>query len=124
MTDIRDNIQQNLRVWERTLQERLLRNSASVISQEDSNYFGIKPPKNDSDNFSKVVLYGRHIWHCLHILLFGTMDFVEMYKDLSWQASADFVQAGEHAISCAKVSSLSSATSIATDNLDSLLGPF
>ncbi|CZR63737.1 uncharacterized protein PAC_13634 [Phialocephala subalpina] len=94
MTDIRNNIEQNLRLWDRTLQDLLARTPYLA------NYGAANPNSTAS---SKVVLYGRHIWHCLHVLLFGRMDFVEMYRDLSWQASTDFVQAGEHAISCAKL---------------------
>ena len=105
MTDIRNNILQNLRLWERTLQEQVTRNSSSAISNEESKEVSTTPNarRPGYNNYSKVVLYGRHIWDCQHVLLFGTMDFVGMYKDLSWQASADFVQAGEHAMSCAKV---------------------
>lgn len=39
----------------------------------------------------------------MHILLYGTMDFVSMYSDLEWQASSDFLAAGEHANRCAEL---------------------
>lgn len=111
MTDIRNNIEQNLRQWDRTLKDHLARCQTHQISEQDDGVIERRDHRSsdydseslDSTN-SKVVFYGRHIWHCLHVLLFGTMDFVEMYRDLAWQASTDFVQAGEHAISCAKVS--------------------
>ncbi|KAF8853852.1 hypothetical protein BDZ45DRAFT_706805 [Acephala macrosclerotiorum] len=94
MIDIRNNIEQNLRIWDRTLQDILIQNTDPT---------NLDAANTGSTASSKVVLYGRHIWHCLHVLLFGTMDFVEMYRDHSWQASTDFIQAGEHAISCAKL---------------------
>lgn len=39
----------------------------------------------------------------MHILLYGKMDFVSMYSDLEWQASPDFLAAGEHANRCAEL---------------------
>lgn len=83
MEDIRQNIEQNLKLWDRALHSRLSQDDMLAEMQ--------------------VVLYSRHLWHCMHIILYGTMDFVEMYRDLTWQASSSFVAAGEHAIACAQV---------------------
>lgn len=52
-----------------------------------------------SVGFCRVVLYARHSLYCLQALLFDAVDFGGKY------ASTDFVQAGEQAISEAKVSS-------------------
>jgi hypothetical protein len=101
MVDIRNNITQNLQAWHRTL-ETLLEHQAITESSNQAEILDTSSSTKISHN-SKVILYSRHVWHCLHILLFGTMDFVEMFKDLSWQASSDFVQAGEHAMACAQV---------------------
>jgi len=57
-------------------------------------------------SYPKVVLYGKHLYHCMHILLYGTMDFVQMYNDLEWQSSSEFLKAGEHANFCGKVGSM------------------
>ena len=111
MTDIRNNILQNLHLWDRTLQDLLAQERSPSESTHTHDgmvdgivkVFDLDAYLPDSVASSKVVLYGRHIWHCLHVLLFGTMDIVQMYRDLDWQSSSDFVQAGEHAISCAKV---------------------
>lgn len=51
-----------------------------------------------------IAYYALHLYHCMHILLYGPMDIVVMYEDLKWQASSEFVAACEHANSCAKVS--------------------
>lgn len=51
-----------------------------------------------------VAYYGFHMYHCMFVLLHGPMDVVRMYQDLTWQSSADFLTAGEHAVACANVS--------------------
>jgi xylanolytic transcriptional activator XlnR len=124
MTDIRSNIEQNLQIWDKTLQDVLARNAAFADpDQTNGSMKGGFPKAFDYDSYlsdtaasSKVVLYGRHIWHCLHILLFGTMDIVQMYRDLAWQSSSDFVHAGEHALICAKVVISNSSTVFAMAN--------
>lgn len=50
-----------------------------------------------------IAYYALHLYHCMHILLYGPMDIVVMYEDLKWQASAEFIAACEHANACAKV---------------------
>ncbi|PYI32043.1 hypothetical protein BP00DRAFT_435704 [Aspergillus indologenus CBS 114.80] len=50
-----------------------------------------------------VAYYGLHMYHCMFVLLYGRMDVVRMYHDLEWQASPDFLTAGEHAVACANV---------------------
>ena len=50
-----------------------------------------------------VAYYALHLYHCLHVLVYGKMDLINMYHDTEWQASADFVKAGENAMTCAIV---------------------
>lgn len=106
MVDIRNNIEQNLQVWHRTLENHLAHQASTRTQINTIDSLTHAELSSAMSHNSKAILYGRHVWHCLHILLFGTMDFVEMYKNLTWQASSDFVQAGEHAMSCAQVVSL------------------
>jgi hypothetical protein len=53
---------------------------------------------------SALAYYGLHMYHCMFVLLHGPMDVVQMYQDHEWQASSDFLSAGEHAVACANVS--------------------
>ncbi|PWY68391.1 hypothetical protein BO70DRAFT_374357 [Aspergillus heteromorphus CBS 117.55] len=50
-----------------------------------------------------VAYYGFHMYHCMFVLLHGPMDVVRMYQDLAWQASSEFLIAGEHAVACANI---------------------
>jgi hypothetical protein len=40
----------------------------------------------------------------MQILIYSHMDALQMYHDLEWQSSPDFIVAGEQAMSCANVS--------------------
>jgi hypothetical protein len=50
-----------------------------------------------------VAYYALHLYHCMHILVYGKMDLINMYDDIEWQKSPSFIKAGEHAVSCATV---------------------
>ncbi|KAK5062008.1 hypothetical protein LTR44_003383 [Exophiala sp. CCFEE 6388] len=54
-----------------------------------------------------IACYAYHIYHCLYVLLYGLMDLVSMYENTEWQASRDFILAGEHAMACASDPELS-----------------
>jgi hypothetical protein len=94
-------------VWNKSLQPHLSPfarpdpiQSYSYTTHDSSLY--------DSNNpaismLPKIVLYAKHLYHCMHILLYGKMDFVSMYSDLEWQASPGFLAAGEHANRCAEL---------------------
>ena len=103
----RTAIERNLGIWMCSLRRQLgevdrteLRLDGPSVEHvnEDSETDRIK-----LESYPKQVLYGRHICHCLYILLYGKMDFVDMYRDSEWLSSPDFLKAGDHANSCARV---------------------
>jgi hypothetical protein len=104
--DIRNVIEQNLQSWNSSLQQQL---HGFLRSGNPSKEIGAYEPCDQElyipqkSLYPKVVLYGKHLYHCMHILLYGTMDFIQMCNDPQWQSSSDFLKAGEHANSCAKV---------------------
>jgi hypothetical protein len=103
---IRKDIETRLQVWNRSLQHQL-RNflHPKSVTRQTTAYevYDEELYVPGKSLFPKVVIYGKHLYHCMHIFLYGTMDFVQMYNDLEWQSSPDFLKAAEHANSCAKV---------------------
>lgn len=92
---VRRNIETNLLAWQQTLAGHLVRLGLSFST----------PMNESAEGFErKLILYGRHLYHCMHVLLYGAMDLVQMYKDHEWQTSPDFLKAAEHANNCAEVS--------------------
>lgn len=87
---IREKILQHLRTWFESFSKYLPPNFCENI--------GI------SLEMPALAYYALYIYHCLHILIYGQMDLISMYEDTEWQASSDFLAAGEHAIVCANVS--------------------
>lgn len=106
MSEIRQRIENNLQLWNKSLQPHLAAFTTADPIQVypyatyDSPLYGSSSAVSLSP---KLVVYAKHIFHCMHILLYGTMDFVSMYSDLEWQASSDFLAAGEHANRCAEL---------------------
>jgi len=93
MEEIRETIQRNLKDWLESFQTHLPPGFC-------------EPPTKDSLAFSNVptiAYYGLHLYHCMHILLYGQLDLICMYQDTQWQASPAFIKAGEHAVACANV---------------------
>ncbi|PYH42273.1 fungal specific transcription factor domain-containing protein [Aspergillus saccharolyticus JOP 1030-1] len=88
---------QNLRLWLDSF-ESLVEPSFCRIAEPGCELM-------PSPNAPAVAYYGLHMYHCMFVLLHGRMDVVRMYHDLEWQASADFLTAGEHAVACANVAS-------------------
>ena len=103
---IRKDIETRLQVWNRSLQHQL-RNflHPKSVTRQTTAYevYDEELYVPGKSLFPKVVIYGKHLYHCMHIFLYGTMYFVQMYNDLEWQSSPDFLKAAEHANSCAKV---------------------
>lgn len=97
LTSIRNNIQSHLDEW-----------SASFRKHDDLGILNHSTQTNVTTMTNqkcppRLIYYGNHLFHCLHILLYGPMDLVSMFEDAEWQASPDFIKAGEHAMDCAKV---------------------
>ncbi|KAJ5097385.1 hypothetical protein N7456_008106 [Penicillium angulare] len=91
--EIKANILNNLAQWF---------NSFTLLVGQD--FPTIADPECDMtppSNIPRIAYYGLHMYHCMFILLHGPMDIVRMYKDHEWQASLDFLTAGEHAAACA-----------------------
>lgn len=96
LAEIKSNILQNLEQW-----------FNSFIGLAGPDFYTIATPEctlPPPPNIPKVAYYGLHMYHCMFVLLHGPMDIVRMYKDHAWQASSDFIIAGEHAVACANVS--------------------
>ena len=95
LTEIKTNILHRLEQWFNSFSLLVGKDFCSIADPECD----ITPPSN----VPKVAYYGLHMYHCMFILLHGPMDIVQMYKDHAWQASSDFLAAGEHAAACANV---------------------
>ncbi|PYH96658.1 hypothetical protein BO71DRAFT_417683 [Aspergillus ellipticus CBS 707.79] len=92
---IRKKIIQNLAQW--------FHSFASLVGSE---FCTIAEPECESCPAAEapaVAYYGFHMYHCMFVLLHGPMDVVRMYQDLEWQASPEFLTAGEHAVACANI---------------------
>ncbi|RDW89167.1 hypothetical protein BP6252_01199 [Coleophoma cylindrospora] len=95
LMSVRGNIETNLLAWQQTLAGHLVRLGLTSGA----------PVHEPAEGFErKIVLYGRHLYHCMHVLLYGAMDLVQMYRDHEWQTSPDFLRAAEHANNCAEIS--------------------
>ncbi|KAJ5658345.1 uncharacterized protein N7484_001994 [Penicillium longicatenatum] len=95
LAEIKSNILLNLEQW-----------FNSFIGLAGPDFYTIADPEctlPPPPNIPKVAYYGLHMYHCMFVLLHGPMDIVRMYKDHAWQASSDFITAGEHAVACANV---------------------
>ncbi|RAH57705.1 hypothetical protein BO85DRAFT_459695 [Aspergillus piperis CBS 112811] len=95
LNTVQTNILQHLRMWYQSF-EALVGSEFRSIAEPDCHSCPVAevPP---------VAYYGFHMYHCMFVLLHGPMDVVRMYQDLTWQSSADFLTAGEHAVACANV---------------------
>ncbi|KAJ5937822.1 hypothetical protein N7454_004164 [Penicillium verhagenii] len=96
LSEIKANILHNLEQW--------LTSFTALVGPE---FYKIAVPECTEPpppGIPKVAYYGLHMYHCMFVLLHGPMDIVRMYKDHAWQASSDFITAGEHAVACANVS--------------------
>ncbi|BCS04224.1 Zn(II)2Cys6 transcription factor [Aspergillus luchuensis] len=95
LNTVQTNILQHLRMWYQSF-EALVGSEFKSIAEPDCHSCPVAevPP---------VAYYGFHMYHCMFVLLHGPMDVVRMYQDLTWQSSADFLTAGEHAVACANV---------------------
>lgn len=106
MMEIRANIEHHLSLWNHSLQMQLknLPAEPKVSSRTVDNdvYDGFLYVPGGSQ-VPHAVLYAKHIYHCLYILVYSAMDFIAMFNDTVWQSSSDFLHAGEHANDCAKV---------------------
>ncbi|OJI82498.1 hypothetical protein ASPTUDRAFT_123034 [Aspergillus tubingensis CBS 134.48] len=96
LNTVQTNILQHLKMWYQSF-EALVGSEFSLIAEPDCHSCPVAevPP---------VAYYGFHMYHCMFVLLHVPMDVVRMYQDLTWQASPDFLTAGEHAVACANVS--------------------
>lgn len=95
---IQNKIVHNLEVW-----------LHSFVALVGSDFCGIAEPEYEFSpalEIPTVAYYGFHMYHCMFVLLHGPMDVVRMYQDHAWQASSEFLTAGEHAVACANVSVL------------------
>ncbi|KAJ5627840.1 hypothetical protein N7490_010068 [Penicillium lividum] len=95
LTEIKTKILHNLELWFNSF-TALVGTEFSTIANPECTL----PPLPE---IPKVAYYGLHMYHCMFVLLHGPMDIVRMYKDHIWQASSDFITAGEHAVACANV---------------------
>jgi hypothetical protein len=86
---------QNLEQWIQSLNRKIGLDDSASFEQDDN--------PSQIDAHPRLAIYARHVYHCLHILLFGQMDLVQMYNDSHWLSSPDFIKAGEHAGQCSKV---------------------
>ncbi|KAJ5291303.1 hypothetical protein N7478_000554 [Penicillium angulare] len=93
--EIKANILHNLAQWFDSFTLLVGQDFPAIADPECD----LTPPPN----IPRVAYYGLHMYHCMFILLHGPMDIVRMYKDHEWQASLDFLTAGEHAAACANV---------------------
>ncbi|PWY91683.1 hypothetical protein BO94DRAFT_461610 [Aspergillus sclerotioniger CBS 115572] len=92
---IQKNIVENLDVWSR-----------SFIALVGPDFCRIAEPGYEFSpalEIPTVAYYGFHMYHCMFVLLHGPMDVVRMYQDHAWQASSEFLAAGEHAVACANI---------------------
>ena len=99
----RQAIEQNLRLWMYSLRLKL---GDVELGQDEPNVE--KDEETEADwiritSHPLLAIYGRHVHHCMYMLLYGRVDFVEMYKDTEWISSPDFLEAVDHASRCAKV---------------------
>lgn len=96
LLSVRRNIEGNLGLWFISFQSLVEPDFAKLAEVQ-----GEAPALREEP---QIAYYALHLYHCMHILLYGPMDIVVMYEDLKWQASSEFVAACEHANACAKVS--------------------
>lgn len=106
---MRESTQRNLDNWEASVRRHFPAQHCDSISdrardrdvahtlQEQSRSYPSEP---------KMLLYGWHLFHCFHILLYGKMDLVQMFSDTDWLLSRDFLVTAEHAGHCAKESAV------------------
>lgn len=99
-------IEQNIATWESSV--RRLYGESTSSSTSGKAPFMVRAPgqqwRHDDDFPSepKLLLYGWHIFHCLHIVLYGKLDLIQMFRNTEWLLSNDFLLAAEHAGQCAK----------------------
>jgi xylanolytic transcriptional activator XlnR len=94
---IREKIQANLTLWFDSLRAHLPPDFCDSVNRSNNTNPTISACPT-------LAYYGLHLYHCMHVLLYGQLDVVRMYEDVEWQASPDFIKAGEHAMACANVS--------------------
>ena len=92
----RQNIEGNLSLWFISFQ--------SLVGADFVQLAEVESEVSTLQCEAHIAFYALHLYHCMHILLYGPMDIVVMYEDLKWQASSEFVAACDHANACAKVS--------------------
>lgn len=100
LLSVRQNVESNLSLWFISFQ--------TLVGPD---FIQLAEAENEVSALhceAHIAYYALHLYHCMHILLYGPMDIVVMYEDLKWQASSEFVAACEHANACAKVSRQSS----------------
>ncbi|EEA26285.1 hypothetical protein PMAA_073610 [Talaromyces marneffei ATCC 18224] len=95
LLSVRRNIEGNLGLWFISFQSLVEPDFAKLAEVQ-----GEAPALREEP---QIAYYALHLYHCMHILLYGPMDIVVMYEDLKWQASSEFVAACEHANACAKM---------------------
>lgn len=100
---VREKIQENLGLWFDSFRALLPPDFCDYVSRSG----GTGPTISA---YPTIAYCGLHLYHCMHVLLYGQMDLVRMYEDAEWQASPDFIRAGEHAMACANVSHPSNTT--------------
>lgn len=93
---IREKIQANLALWFDSLRAHLPPDFCDSVNRSSSTNPTISACPT-------IAYYGLHLYHCMHVLLYGQIDLVRMYEDTEWQASPDFIKAGEHAMACANI---------------------
>jgi hypothetical protein len=93
---VRRKIEDHLQSWYASLR-RFATDDLCQVSMPDYNLA-------EPHGHPTVAYYALHLYHCMQILLYSHMDALQMYHDLEWQSSPDFIVAGEQAMSCANVS--------------------
>lgn len=102
---MRESIQQNLDTWRQSIRRHFPQQSCDSIStraRDGDVVDGLQERETSYPSDPKMLLYGWHLFHCFHILLYGKMDLIEMFSDTDWLLSRDFLITAEHAGHCAK----------------------
>lgn len=108
---MREATQRNLDAWEASVRRHSQDQNCDNISARARDMTAgdsLQEQHRSYPSEPKLLLYGWHIFHCFHILLYGKMDLVQMFRDTDWLLSRDFLVTAEHARHCAKESVISS----------------
>ena len=102
----RESIEKDLGLWALSFR-RLFQGeepAASIIQQLDNDEdINVRLETDDIESIPLAAIYGLHVYHCLHVLLYGKMDLIRISEDIEWMSSGDFIRVGRHSRCCAKV---------------------